>query len=50
MKPMTELQFYAGIALMAGAVVASAVAAAAFRLSKKRLWKQLEAEYGKKCR
>ena len=46
---MTELLFYAGIALMAGAVVAS-VAAAAFRLSKKRLWKQLEAEYGKKCR
>lgn len=47
---MTELLFYAGIALMAGAAVASAVAAVVFHLSKKRLRRQLEAEYGKKCR
>lgn len=45
---MKELLFWAGIALMAGAAVVSAVAAAAFHVSKKRLDARLEAEYGKK--
>lgn len=45
---MTELLFYSGIALMAVAAAATAVAAVVLHLSKKRLDAQMEAEYGKK--
>ena len=45
---MTELLFWGGIALMAGAAAASVGAVAVLHVSKKRLDARLEAEYGKK--
>jgi len=44
---MTELLFYGGLALMAASALAAPPAAVILRVSKKRLDRQLEAEFGK---
>lgn len=45
---MTEIVFYAGIALMSAAALGAVVSFIILRFSGKRLQARLEAEYGKK--
>lgn len=46
---MSQVLYYAGIALMGCAAVGAAVALVIFRVTGKRLDRQMEDEYGSDC-
>ena len=50
MFEISDLLFYGGLAAAGCAALLGVLAAAAFRISRVRLQKQLEREYGKKRR